>query len=403
MKILIVTPHFYPESFRCNEMAFELQRRGHKVSVMTAIPDYPAGKFFDGYGIFKKRREVINGVTVHRSMIIPRGSGRGRRIALNYLSYTFFASLKAFWFGITRKYDAVLIHETSPVMVGIPATIISKLQHIPQLFWVLDLWPESLTAAGGINNKSILGIFDSLTRWLYKHSSKILIGSKGFKNSICQKGDFENKIQYFPYWVDDIEPSAIGVPQLPKGFNIIFTGNMGEAQDFNNVLETARILKDKSDINFIFVGDGRKKNWIENFVKENDLHNVYCLGRFPLANMPEFYKRADILFLSLNSSPVFSLTVPAKLQSYMASGKPVVAMINGEGRDLIKEADCGWSVPAAHPKELADLLLMLSKEEPEILRKKGENGKSYSDRNYNFTKCIDKLEKMLTQNNKMKF
>lgn len=403
MKILIVTPHFYPESFRCNEMAFELQRRGHKVSVMTAIPDYPAGKFFDGYGIFKKRREVINGVTIHRSMIIPRGSGRGRRIALNYLSYTFFASIKAFWFGITRKYDAVIIHETSPVMVGIPATIVSKMQRIPQLFWVLDLWPESLSAAGGINNKTILRIFDSLTRWLYKNSSKILIGSKGFKNSICKKGDFEEKIQYFPYWVDNIEASVEGAPLLPKGFNVVFTGNMGEAQDFNNVLETAKILKDNDYINFIFVGDGRKKKWIENFVKENNLHNVYCLGRYPLANMPEFYRRADILFLSLNSSPVFSLTVPAKLQSYMASGKPVVAMINGEGRDLIKEADCGWSVPAAHHKELADLILKLSKEDQQILRMRGENGKLYSELNYNFTKCIDKLEKMLMPNNKMRF
>lgn len=378
-------------------MAFELQRRGHEVSVMTAIPDYPLGKFFDGYGVFKKRRELINGVAVHRSLIMPRGNGRGRHIAVNYLSYTFFATVKALWFSLTRKYDAVIVHETSPVMVGIPATIISRIQRIPQLFWVLDLWPESLTAAGGVTNRHILSIFDSLTRWLYNNSSRILIGSRSFRSSICRKGDFGDKIHYFPNWIDEIIPSGTEVPEFPEGFNVVFTGNMGEAQDFPNVLRAALKLRDNKRICFIFVGDGRKKNWIENFVKENDLHNVKCPGRFPLSAMPEFYKRADLLFLSLNSSPVFSLTVPAKLQSYMASGKPVLAMINGEGRDLIKEADCGWSVPAAAPDKLAEILEKLSVEDPAVLEAKGANGKRYSQMHFNFKKCIDNLENILEE------
>ncbi|MDE6340296.1 MAG: glycosyltransferase family 4 protein [Muribaculaceae bacterium] len=394
MKVLIVTPHFYPESFKCNDMAFELQRRGYDVSVMTAIPDYPAGKFFDGYGVFKKRRETVNGVKIHRSLIFPRHNGRGRYLALNYLSYTFFATLKSLWFSITKKYDLVLIHETSPVTVGIPATIISKVQKIPQIMWVLDLWPESLTAAGGINNKSILNVFKSITNWLYRNSKTILIGSRGFRTSINNIGDYDKKIIDFPYWVDDVEPSSENVPEFPDGFNVLFTGNMGEAQDFNNVLAAAEILDRKSDINFIFVGDGRKKVWIENYIRDKKIQNVYCLGRYPLSTMQEFYNRADVLFLSLNSSPVFSLTVPGKLQSYMASGKPVVAMINGEGRDLLKEADCGWSVPAAHPAELADLLLRISKEDKAILDRKGQNGKEYSEQHYKFNKCIDKLEEI---------
>lgn len=395
-RILIVTPHFYPESFKCNDMAFELKNRGHVVSVMTAIPDYHDGKFHKGYGFFKKRKEIINGVQVHRSFIIPRGKGSFCRLALNYVSYTFFATLKAFWFGLTRKYDAVIVHETSPVMVGIPAVIIKKMQKLPMFFWVLDLWPESLTAAGGINNKFILGCFSSLTKWIYRNSNKILISSKGFRTSINNKDDlFDHKINYFPNWVDEFQPSNDPIPELPKGFNIIFAGNIGEAQDFPNILEAAKLLKDEKNINFIFLGDGRKKIWIEEFIKDKELTNVHCFGRFPINMMPNFYKKADILFLALKDSPIFKLTVPAKLQSYMSSGKPILAMINGEGTDLIKDADCGWSVPAGDYSSLAKLILKLSKEDPEILNQKGQNGKKFSQKYFSFATSIDKLESMM--------
>lgn len=237
MRILLVTPHFYPENFKCNDMAFELARRGHEVSVMTGIPDYPQGKFFDGYGVFKRRREIVNGITIHRSLTIPRGKGGGVRLAVNYISYTFFASLQAIRIGLSKKFEAIIVFEPSPVLVGIPAVIVRKLQHVPIYFWVQDLWPESLAVAGGIKNKSILRFFEKLTVWLYRHSEKILISSKGFRKSICAKGDFNHKIIDFPNWVDEvlqcrsentIEPS---VPKLPAGFTVMFVGNMGDAQD----------------------------------------------------------------------------------------------------------------------------------------------------------------------------
>lgn len=395
MKILIVTPHFYPENFKCNDMAFELKKRGHDVSVMTAIPDYPQGRFYKGYGILKKRKEIVNGVKVHRSLIIPRGNGGALRLILNYISYTLFASLKGGWFGLTKRYDAIIVHETSPVMVGIPAVFIKKMQKIPQYFWVLDLWPESLSAAGGFNNKKILGIFNSLTKWIYKNSDKILISSKGFTESICKKGDSQSKIQYYPNWVDEIKVSEKNIPNFSQGFNIVFAGNIGEAQDFRNVMNAALLLKNNSNINFIFIGDGRKKEWVESFIKEQSLENVFCLGRYPLEMMPKFYQKADLLFLSLKDQPIFELTVPAKLQSYMSSGKPVVAMINGEGADLIKEADCGWSVNAGDYKSLANLLLKLSQEDKKILEQKGQNGKIYSQNHFNFKKSIDNIEALL--------
>lgn len=395
MKILLVTTHFYPESFKANDMAFELVCRGHDVTVLTPIPDYPKGKFYDGYGLFKRRKETINGVNVIRTLVTPRRDGSAKWLGLNYLTYTLFSSLKAIWLGLIKKYDVVLVHETSPVMVGIPAVIIKKLNRIKLHFWVLDLWPDSLSAAGGINNKFILGSFSKLTRWIYHNSDSILISSKGFETSINKIGNFENKIKYFPNWVDDVEcRNSEDYFEFPKGFNIVFTGNIGEAQDIEHILEAATLLKG-TGINFILVGNGRKRAFAEEYVEKNNLSNVLLPGSFPKETMQYFYDKANILFLSLKDSPIFALTVPAKLQSYMASGKAVVAMINGEGADLIKEANCGWSVPAEDSDGLAQLLLRLSKEDSEILKQKGENGKKYSKVHFDFKTCIDNLEEII--------
>lgn len=394
MKILIVTPHFYPETFKVNAMAFELQRRGHEVSVMTAIPDYPEGKFHKGYGVFKRRREIINGVKVHRSLVIPRGKGSVIRLALNYISYTFFATIKGFWFALTKKYDVVIVHETSPIMVGIPAVIVKKMQRIKMHFWVLDLWPESLSAAGGIKNKHILAGFNRLTKWIYNNSDTILVSSKGFKQSISGKGPFADKTHYFPNWIDELGEAQIEdpVPDLPNGFNVVFTGNIGDAQDFPNILKAAEILKDTKKIHFIIVGDGRKRQWAEEYVRANGLSNVVFLGRYPVATMPQFYEQASALLLALKDTPIFALTAPAKLQAYMYAGKPIVAMLNGDGTNLVNEANCGWSVPAESPQALADLIMNLSETNRSILNEKGENGKRYAKMHFDFTKCIDNLE-----------
>ena len=175
---------------------------------------------------------------VSRSLIIPRGNGSSIRLALNYISYTFFASLKAFQYALSKKYDAVIVHETSPIMVGIPGVIIKKFQKIPLHFWVLDLWPESLSAAGGIHNKTVLSLFERLTKWLYKNSDSLLIGSKGYRRSINSKGDFDKKILYYPNWVEDSLTGhvRIDVPDLPDGFNVMIAGNMGDAQDLPHVM-----------------------------------------------------------------------------------------------------------------------------------------------------------------------
>lgn len=398
MKILIVTNHFYPEEFRVNDVANDLVTKGNEVTVITCIPNYPQGHFYSGYGLFKKRRETVNGVQIIRVPVIPRGNGRGIRLFLNYLSYLITASVIAFFLALVKKFDCVFVHETSPVTVGIPAVIVKRMQKIPMYFWVLDLWPESLSAAGGIRNKYVLGVFERIVRYLYTHSDKILISSKGFEYSILAKGDYKSKIIYFPNWGEDVftSPPDACIPILPEGFKIMFAGNIGEAQDFESIMQAALLLKDNQEIKWIFVGDGRKKEWVDSFIKEHNLEGtVYTLGRYPINTMPAFFKEADAMLITLKDEFIFNLTVPAKLQAYLAASKPVLAMLNGEGAKIIKESECGYAVQSGDYTSLANLIKNSILVDQENFKNRGLKGKIYFNHFFRKDKCMEHLIEIL--------
>ena len=396
-RVLLVSQYFFPENFKSNDIAFELVKRGYKVTVLTGIPNYPKGSFFKGYGFFRKRIQNINGVRVIRTFLIPRGRGGKIMLALNYFSWFIIASIHAFLLSLFCKFDFIIVHQTSPVMQGIPAVIVKKIQRIPLYFWVLDLWPESLSAAGGIKNKKTLTFFTKITNFLYRNSDKILISSRSFRESIQKKGDYEKKIVYFPNWSDDIffDNAINELPQgvlLPKGFIVMFAGNIGEAQDFENVMKCALALKENKEIKFVIIGDGRKKIRLDTFITDNKLsETVFCLGWFSLQTFPVFLKKADVLLLSLKNETIFNLTVPAKLQTYMAVGKPVIAMINGEGCDIINESKCGIAVNAGDHESMANSLLSLKSMPTDELDKMGVNGNTYCKEHFNLNKSIDKL------------
>jgi len=399
MKIVLVTQYFFPENFKSNDIAFELVKRGHEVTVLTGLPNYPEGKIYNGYGFFKKHNEIINGVKVIRTLLIPRGKGGGIRLFLNYFSWAFFASIRAFFLAFQDKFDAVMVHEPSPITQGFPAIVIKKIQKIPLHFWVLDLWPESLTSAGGIKNKTVLSFFTRMVKYIYNNSDKILISSKGFKDSILTKGNYEDKLVYFPNWAEDSISkgnSNYPIPDLPHGFNILFAGNIGVAQDVNSIIKAALILKEKLDIHFVFVGDGRSKTELEDFVTANNLEQtVHFMGRFPIDAMKTFFNRADVLLVSLKDELIFNVTVPAKLQAYLCTQKPILGILNGEGAELIDEAKCGFSTNAGNSEGLAKEIVKLYKLTEEQRSILGQNGFRYFEENFTMTKCIDNLELIL--------
>ena len=372
-KLLICTNHFYPETFRVNDVAFLMAERGYDVTVLTAIPDYPKGHFYKGYGYFSRRKETIRGVKVIRGFIIPRGNGNAVRILLNYLSFFISSVLISVYLGLFRKFDYVFVHETSPVMIGVPGVIVKKLRKAKLLFWVLDLWPESLNAAGGVNNKHVLAMFEGLTKWIYRHSDKILISSKGFEQSIVSKGDFKEKIVYFPNWADKTleKRDDVQVPAIPEGFVVMFAGNMGEAQDFEHIMAAAQKLKSHPEIHFVIVGNGRKMQWTESFIQQHHLeNNVHLLGRYP----------AEIIEIMKPDGRDVKTRV--------------LSMMNGEGPRIIEDAKCGFSVAAGDAEALSEKILEMSKMDKKDLMEMGKRAKRYQQEHFNITKSMNLLEQL---------
>jgi glycosyltransferase involved in cell wall biosynthesis len=238
-----------------------------------------------------------------------------------------------------------------------------------------------------------------MVKYIYNNSDKILISSKGFEESILAKGNYKEKLVYFPNWAEESilkGNSDYPIPYLPEGFKIIFTGNIGVAQDVKAIIDAALILKEKIDIHFVFIGDGRSKIQLENFVSENNLKNtVHFLGRFPLDAMKSFFNQADVLLVSLKDELIFNVTVPAKLQAYLCTKKPILGMLNGEGAKIIKEANCGLCVNAGDSIKLAEKILEFYQMTNDNRNVLGANGFKYFEENFTMGKCIDDLESIL--------
>lgn len=395
-KILFVCQYFYPEVFRGNDIAFHWARNGHEVHVVTGIPNYPNGVFYKGYGLFNKRHEVINGVRVTRLPIFPRGNNK-LMLMLNYFSYFIVASLWMLFHAIGHKYDMVFCQQLSPVMMSAPAILYKKLRKVPLYTWVLDIWPESLSAAGGINNKYILGFFDLFVKSEYKHSDKILTSSKSFDSSILTYEDYGDKIVYFPQWSDGDSEDKLAkdfvLPKIPYGFIVMFAGAVGEAHGMECNMQAALLTKEYKDIHWVIVGDGRKLEWVQNYVKENELEDtVHLLGRFPSETMPLFFEKADVMLVSLTDSPLFNMYAPAKISSYMAANRPIISVLNGEGSEVIKQAECGWCVKAGDANGLAKLVIELSTMDRSILNEKATNGLRFYNEFFEKEKCLHKLD-----------
>ncbi|MFC3159073.1 glycosyltransferase family 4 protein [Chryseobacterium arachidis] len=275
--VLIVTQNFYPENFKSNDVAFELKKKGYDVTVLTGIPNYPQGKYYPGYGLFKKRVETVEGIKVYRCLQIPRGKKYTKfLLPSTYLSFMFFGSLWAIYLSLFKKFDSIFVHQVSPITQTLPAIIVKKMQKKPLILWVLDLWPDAFISGSGIDNKTIILWLGKYVDFSYKNSDKILISSKGFKESIVERIGDDHKIQYFPNWAEDTFQGAVKhtIPSLPDGFKIMLAGNLGVSQNLENIMYAALKLKKTKNVRWIILGDGSRKEWMENFVKGKILYKT---------------------------------------------------------------------------------------------------------------------------------
>ena len=395
MKLLLISQYFYPENFKINDLIFSLKERGHQISVLTGKPNYSKINFFEGYGWKSDDFEIVNGIPVYRANLFSRRNGGALRLFLNYFSFALLASLKLR--KIKGSFDAIFVYEPSPITVGIPAIFAKKRFKAPIYFWAQDLWPESLVAVGGVRNKFILGFFNSLTKWIYNHSKKVLIQSNGFREYILNQGISNDKILFYPNPTEGFYKPLQEVKEYQEffkkeNFNIIFAGNIGEAQSFITIIEAINNIKELP-VKVIVLGDGRYKETAIGLIKDKGLESHFnFLGSFPPTEMPKFFSHADALLVSLKKDKIFSLTIPAKVQSYLACGKPIIASIDGEGAKIVSDAKCGVTSPAENSTTLSNIIKELMALDKSTLIEMGNNGRAYYEKEFDRDYLLEKLE-----------
>ena len=398
----MVSQYFWPENFRVNDLVQEWMKRGHAVTVLTGKPNYPAGTVFPAFLDNPTSFSTYHGARVVRAPMLARSQGSLRLIG-NYLSYVVGASLAGPWRLRGEAFDAVFVFEPSPVTVGLPAILMGRLKRAPVVFWVLDLWPETLAAIGVIRSPRLLGLVGRLVAYIYNRCTLVLGQSRGFQASIAQYCADPGKIRYFPSWSEplfeqsDATP-APEVPPQPNTFSVLFAGNIGEAQDLPAIIEAATRLKDHPHVRWLIVGDGRKSAWLEEEVRRRGLEKqVLLLGRHPVERMPSFYAHADALLVSLKKDPVFSLTIPGKVQSYLQAGIPLLGMLDGEGAQVIRSARAGLVCAAGDSTGLSDAVLAMADMALEDRQAMGRNGREYAQNEFDRDMLMDRLEQMLQE------
>ncbi|SHJ79250.1 Glycosyltransferase involved in cell wall bisynthesis [Clostridium amylolyticum] len=403
--ILVITQYFYPEQFRINDICTEWVKRGYKVTVVTGIPNYPQGKYYDGYGLFKKRKEIYNGMDIIRIPLIPRGNN-GIMLALNYLSFVVSGFL---WKALTKiKADYVFIFEVSPMTQALPGVWYAKKRKIPCYLYVTDLWPENVEIVAGITNKRILNSIGVMVDYIYKRCDRIFTSSESFIQAIIDRGTKREKLEFWPQYAEDyykpVDRNNTNIPEIPQDdmFNIIFAGNIGFAQGLDVLPEAAKILKEtNTKVRFNIVGDGRFKETLKSNVEESQVTDYFnFIDKQPATRIPEFMAVSDATLISLSKSKVFSITLPAKTQSCLACGVPVIVSADGEIQDVINKADAGVCSDAGDAKGLADNIKKLVSMSVEKHKDMAQNAVEYYQKNFDKETLLNRMDKCFSNNNR---
>lgn len=395
MRVLVVSQYFWPENFRINAIVKSLVERGVEVEVLTGKPNYPEGVIFSGYRVWGCQRDQWEGATLHRVPLLSRGRNSRLGLLTNYLSFIFFGLVCGPWLVRKRQYDVIFVYGLSPILLAIPALFIGWLKGRKVIIWVQDLWPESLSATGYFSNRFILGSVRQVVRFIYRHADLLLVQSRAFEEPV-RKLASNTSIICYPNSVDDTFslPATDETPYvdgLGEGFSVMFAGNIGAAQAVGVIVEAASLLREYTDIHFVVLGDGSSREWMLNEMRQRELTNLHLPGRFPVETMPGFMQKASALLVTLADQPIFAVTVPSKVQAYMAAGRPIIACLNGEGARLVVEAKAGLATPAEDARALADTILHLYRQSPDEREIMGGNGRRYYQEHFDHDHLVEQL------------
>ena len=393
MKILVICQHYYPETFRITDICEELVKRGNDVFVVTGYPEYPEGVIYDGYRDKKHADEVVNGVKIHRCFTIGRKGGVFKRV-LNYYSYAL--SSVGYVKKLKEKFDVVLVNQLSPVMMANAGVTYSKKNKVPLVTYVLDLWPASLSA-GNISDKSIIyKHYHKVSKKIYRAADKLLVSSQTFVDYLEEQfGINREKIIYFPQYSEDCFNARECEKRMGDTIDLMFAGNVGKVQSIDTIIEAAKKCSDIKNLHWHIVGDGVALQDCK-IKAEQEKVPVLFHGRQPLEKMPEYYAMADAMLVTMVKDSFLSLTLPGKVQTYMAAGKPIIGAIDGEASSVIQKAECGFCGESEDATALAENVRKFCGMTRECMEKLGQNARAFYERNFEKKKILDKLEAVLT-------
>ncbi|MCO1624114.1 glycosyltransferase family 4 protein [Pseudomonas putida] len=402
LRVLLVTQYFWPENMRINDMVRYFTEQGHEVTVLTGLPNYPEGEVFEAYREKPEYFKEFQGAEIIRVPLVPRGSGK-LTLALNYLSFFISASTVGAYKLKGRQFDAIFMNAVSPIMAAIPAIVIGRLKRTPVFVWVLDLWPESLSFVGVVKNPKLIAMVGKVVSWIYNRTDYLLVQSHAFVEDVkryCTKRMPDERLIYFPSWAEDdfsasVSPQSSLIDRQADVFTIVYAGNLGETQGFPSILDAAEELRDQAAIRWVIVGDGRMGNWIAEQIALRQLDNVLLLGRHPLEEMPALFAQADALLVSLKTNDIIAKTIPGKVQTYLASGRPLIGAVDGEAARVIRESGAGLACPSGDGKALSRIVLELASADVEKRNEMGRSGRLYYEQNFSRTKLMKKLEALM--------
>ena len=391
---MVFSQYFWPENFLINDLSKGLVDNGHKVEVLTGKPNYPHGIKFKGYERFGFLSETNETICIHRIPLLARGAGK-LRLALNYMSFIISALLFSPFVLRGRKFDVIFVYALSPILQVIPAIILGRIKRIPVVVSVQDLWPDSLLASGYIRNKLLLKLIKYIVGLIYSNVDLLLVQSEAFLEPVRSMAR-GTTVKYYPNSVGRsfALPAQVfedDMAGLNDGFSVMFAGNIGSAQATDVIIEAAEHLKGYKDIHFLIIGDGSRRDWLLKERSIRELSNFHLPGRYPVSTMPGLMGKASVLLVTLTDYEAFAATIPSKIQTYMAAGRPILACLNGEGARIVVEADAGIAVPAENAKALAAGILKIyemSEDERAIL---GANGSSYFKEHFDHEKLVSDL------------
>lgn len=405
-KVLIVTQYFWPEEFRINELVRKLVASGCDVDVITGRPNYPDGIIYQSFINSPQMFSEYFGASIYRVKNIPRGKNKFT-LFLNYISFAFLATIYLLKNFGNKQYDSIIAVQVSPIFSVIPALIYGKYHKVKVNTWVMDLWPDILSALNLISNRIVIKFLTFISSLIYRLSDSLLISSEGFRERLIELGVQEKSIHHFPQWVEDVMDtkdifSTKEFKEVETLLNahshlkkIVFTGNIGECQNFPSVLKAIEILKHRNDFVFLIIGAGREESRVRSLVSDNGLENhVKLLGRFPVEYMPSFYHFSDALLLPLAKDPLFEITLPGKTQNYLYAGRPIIGFLDGEGASVLRNSNSAFVCGAGNFIELANAIEQVCDSSQNELNELGISARRYAEKHFLLERVMDTLFKV---------